>query len=203
MKGFWDLKICCLLIVLFILSSCDNGVVHEKERVVVDSLNELSYVNHYKSLDETERLAKEALQLAEKAKYEDGVNEALCNLGFVEYMRMDYLAAQETFEKVRTESRNQLLCLVADVGVMRVCQRRSNNKDFYVYRNSAMERMERIRPEMRMMTVHQRGLWNFAMSDFYLIQSIYFYYLRQEDEVKKAFQAISNNMDRPTEYHIK
>ena len=195
MKGFWDLKICCLLIVLFILSSCDNGVVHEKERVAVDSLNELSYVNHYKSLDETERLAKEALQLAEKAKYEDGVNEARCNLGFVEYMRMDYLAAQETFEKVRTESRNQLLCMVADVGVMRVCQRRSNNKDFYVYRNSAMERMERIRPEMRMMTVHQRGLWNFAMSDFYLIQSIYFYYLRQEDEVKKAFQAISNNMD--------
>ena len=35
-------------------------------------------------------------------------------------------------------------CLIADIGMMKICQRTAMNKEFYDYRNSALRRMKRI-----------------------------------------------------------
>lgn len=196
-KTWWCFLLGCTawtLLFLF-LTGCNNVGQHGDGIWKVDSLNDLSYEHHYKSLTESERLAREAFAVSERLGSEDGKNEARCNLGFVQYMRMDYETSVGYFTEVLSDSRNQLLKLVAEVGLMRVCQRRSDNREFYVHRNAALERMERIRPELRLMSNHQRKLWNFAVSDFHLIQSIYFYYLRQEDEVRKELDAIADDMD--------
>ena len=194
----WRASMLCvawMLVVLLLLGCRDNERIRTDAVAAVDSLNALSYEFHYKSLRESERLARAAQAESERLGYEDGSHEACCNLGFVQYMRMDYESAMENFGRVLSDSRNQLLKLVADVGMMRVCQRRSDNREFYVHRSSAMDRMKRIRPELKLMTEHQRMLWNFAVSDFHLIQSIYFYYLRQEDEVRKELDAIADDME--------
>ena len=197
--GVWSwgagLRLAACMLVVLLWSCRGSGRTDTTGAESVDSLNALSYEYHYKSLRESERLARAALAESERVGSEDGGYEARCHLGFVEYMRMDYESALESFGQVLSGSRNELLKLVAEVGMMRVCQRRSDNRGFYVHRSAAMERMERIRPELRQMTEHQRKLWNYAVSDFYLIQSIYFYYLRQEDEVRNAFGAIADDME--------
>ena len=159
----------------------------------VDSLNMLSYRYRYISLDTAELYARQAQQLlASRSDYLDGNDEADCHRGFVSFMRMDYDSATVAFRRVLDNSNNQLIQLMADVGMMHVCQRLSTNKEFYDYRNSAEKRIRRIQGEVGDMNDRQRVLWHYALSDFYLTLSIYYYYLRQEDEATAALDAVAD-----------
>lgn len=175
--------------------SC-TGRATKQRREQVDSLNALAYGERYRSLDETERQAKKALDLSEQdGSYADGSDEAKLHLAFTAFMRMDYEKSEQQYKEVLNDSRNELLKLVADVGMMRLCQRQSANKDFYDYRNSAVKRMERLGENVENMDAHQRLLWNYACSDFYLTLSTYYYYLRQEDQGREAFEEVANHME--------
>ena len=57
---------------------------------------------------------------------------------------MDFEKAEDLFLRVYEESNNELECLIADIGMMKICQRTAMNKEFYDYRNSALRRMKRI-----------------------------------------------------------
>ncbi len=182
------------LCVALLLAACGGSHSSPGGENVADSLNERAYHMHYVSLDSTERLAQQAWHAAGRGKWADGQQEALCHLAFAASMRMDFRRADSLYGLVLGESRNELLKLVADVGMMRVCQRRSANKDFYDYRNSALTRMERLRAEAGSMTPHQRLLWNFARSDYHLTLSTYYYYLRQEPEAEEQYRILSDSI---------
>lgn len=179
-----------LLIVFPILLSCDGSSVADI-RMHVDSLNTIAYSSRYRSLDSTETKAKQALSMA--CGYADGRDEALCNLAFVRLMRMDYAGARRLFSDVLEESENELMMLVADVGMMKICQRISANKDFYDYHNSAIKRMERIRREEAYMNPHQKRLWCYARSEFHFVSSVYYYYLRQDRLAAEEIDCITEN----------
>ena len=64
--------------------------------------------------------------------------------GFCAFIHMDFEKAEDLFLRVYEESNNELECLIADIGMMKICQRTAMNKEFYDYRNSALRRMKRI-----------------------------------------------------------
>ncbi len=183
------------IVLIAVVCSCTSSTTKQR-REQVDSLNALAYAERYRSLDETERQAQKALTLSEtEGNYVDGSDEAKLHLAFAAFMRMDYAKSENLYKEVLTDSRNELLKLVADVGMMRLCQRQSANKDFYDFRNSAVKRVERMEENVENMTPHQLVLWNYARSDFYLTLSTYYYYLRQEEQGREAFDEVARHME--------
>ncbi len=161
----------------------------------VDSLNAAAYRLRYVSIDSLEHTARAALDKART--YGCGIDaqhEALCHLAFAAYMRMDYRKAAAIYRRVAEESRNQVLRLAAHVGMMHVCQRRSANKEFYDYRAEAQACMQRVRTEEGDMPRHLSQLWRTACSDFHLVQSTYYYYLRQEEEAEHQLRILTDSV---------
>lgn len=155
----------------------------------VDSLNSKAYALRYKDLDESERLARQALQIGKECL---SVNspEALNNLGFCSFMRMDFEQADSLFGEVYHATSNELECLVADVGRMKIYQRTAMNKEFYDYRNSALRRMKRITSDELYMDERIRSRLIYAQTEFYITSAIYYYYLQQEQQSLESMAEI-------------
>ena len=156
-------------------NACQNQKRHEYI-YKIDSLNTLAYKYHYISLDSVEQFANKALELEKQCKYSDGKYEALCNKAFANYMRLDYVPAQDTLKLVIEETDNELYKLVADVIMMRISQRRSDNTEYFNYYNDADYRMGRIEDDTLYMTDRQKQIWIFAVSEFHFANSVYTYY---------------------------
>ncbi|MCM1311393.1 MAG: DUF5112 domain-containing protein [Bacteroides sp.] len=173
---------------LCVCAACDNSRTTEMH-AHVDSLNMAAYNSRYRSLDSTELYARRAF--AKTSRYADGKNESFCHLAFVRFMRMDYAGSKELFAAVLNQSDNELLKLIADVGMMKICQRISANKEFYDYHQSAQKRISRISKEDTYMSERQKRLWNYAQSEFHLVSSTYYYYLRQERQAAEEIAKIT------------
>ncbi|MCR4614073.1 MAG: DUF5113 domain-containing protein [Bacteroidaceae bacterium] len=184
----------CLVAAVVVLTACrEGGTVGRRERV--DSLNRCAYEQHYRSTDSTEMYARMVLDgCGEEGAYADERNEALCHLAFARAMRMDYDTAQVVYRQVLDGSAHELLKLVADIGMMRICQRRSANKELYDYALSAERRMRRIAAEESLMDEGQSRLWNYAQSDYHLTLSIYYYYVRQEERAQEEIECVGDHL---------
>lgn len=178
---------------LLLLCACSDGGDHVRREV--DGLNGEAYRMHFHSLAQTDSVAREAERRAVNGGYADGMHEAREHRAFVCYMRAEFDEAERWYGGVLEESNNELLKLVADVGMMRVCQRRSSNRAFYDYRQSALQRMGRLQRESERMDAHQRVLWNYAVSDFYMASSTYYYYLRQEEQAEDALRQLDEHRE--------
>lgn len=154
-----------------------------------DSLNQVSYHVRYKNLDTACKAAHEAYKLSEH--FPSLRAEALNNLGFCAFIRMDFEGAEDLFLRVYDESNNELECLIADIGMMKICQRTAMNKEFYDYRNSALRRMKRISDDRSAITDPQELVrLNYARSEFSIASAIYYYYLQQEQQSLEAINEI-------------
>lgn len=178
-----------------LLSSCRGGMhASSVQRREADSLNRVSYRLRYKNLVAASRAANTAYQLS--ADYPDERAEALNNMGFCAFMRMDFEGASRLFGKVLAMGGNEIESLTADVGMMKICQRTSQNKAFYDHRNSALRRIRRIREDdsrIRTDSVLQDKV-NYALSEFYIVSGIYHYYLQQDEEAIRDIDAIPEEM---------
>ena len=152
------------------LMSCTNPTAER-----IDGLNSQAYAYHYRNLDSTAYYARQALQLS--SDYPDGKAEALNHLAFVSMAKMDYDSVKTLIGNLDRITNNQVELLVADVQMMRLCQRKSYNKDFYVYRERALGRLHRIEEESRLLNSHQQHRFAYACSEFYIVASVYFYYM--------------------------
>ena len=155
-----------LLCLLFFNAACSSSVCDE-----VDYLNMLSYDCHYRQLDSTEMYARQAYDLS--AGYGTGRAEALNNLAFVAISRMEYDSAQALLSQVPRLTDSQLELLVADVQLMRLCQRRSRNREFYDYREKARQALRRINEERTTLTERQLRRLRYAESEMGVVSSTY------------------------------
>lgn len=171
------------LLALLSLTACT-----EKSNLVVDTLNGKSYYYHYRNLDSTRIYADSALNLAED--YPNGKAEALNNLAFVEMAAMHYEKAEKYLEEVEDISDSQLELLVADVQQMKLCQKRSRNKDFYVYSERARYRLSRIQDESFNLNGHDQQRLTYAMSEYYIVSSAYYYYVGLTRQAADMLNAI-------------
>ncbi|MBR3123548.1 MAG: DUF5112 domain-containing protein, partial [Prevotella sp.] len=154
----------------------------------VDRLNDLAYAHHYRSLDSTRIYAEKALKLASD---DDGRAEALNHLAFVSIVEMDYDRAKRLLDSISTD--NLIELLVADVQWMRLCQRESQNKLFYDYREQAQRRIRRVEEERNRLSPHQSRRFVYALSEFSLVESVYFYYVGLAEQSRAAITAINLN----------
>ena len=172
-----------MMLALFFYSAC--GPSHKQE---VDRLNTLSYAYHYRNLDSTKMLAQRALALSDD--YSAGYAEACNNLAFVEMAKMNYKEARRWLGLVEEKSNNQLELLIADVQMMRICQRESHNKDFYSYREKAMVRLRRLGEEASNLPPRERRRAIYAHSEFDIVDATYCYYVGLEEPMLKALNDI-------------
>lgn len=176
-----------VLIVVFIAISviaCGN-----KSKSEVDALNDLAYRYHYRNIDSTEVYAQRALQLADG--YADGKAEAMNNLAFVSIAKMQYSEAKDMLDKVKTLTDNHIELLVSEVQMMRLCQRQSENKDFYHHCQRAQQSMQRIGNDKTVFTQRQQQRLVYALTEYAIVLSTYLYYMGQSQNSKKALEAIS------------
>ena len=155
---------------LLVLSACTARPVHE-----ADKLNALSYQYHYRNLDSTRLYAQRAMALS--GDYPAGKAEALNNLAFVSMAKMDYARALSQLDSVDITTANHVEQLIADIGRMRLCQRKSQNKDFYEYRERALRHLHRIEEDPSQLNPHQLRRLNYARSELAIVTSTYYYYV--------------------------
>ena len=157
--------------------------------LLADSLNLEVYEVRYKNLALSEEVAREALRMGEGNASLKA--EALNNLAFCAFIRMDFERADSLLKEVYNETSNELECLVADVGMMKICQRTSMNKEFYDYRNSAIRRIRRIgEDEAALANGRIKHRFNYARSEFHITSAVYYYYLQQEKQSLEAIDGI-------------
>ena len=171
----------CLLL---FFSACDAP-----HRQQVDDYNDKAYAAHYRNLDSVKIYAKQALALSNG--YNTGKAEALNNLAFVYLMQMHFEKAYATLNEVMGSTDDQVELLVADIQMMRLCQRESNNKEYYDYNEEANKRFLRINEDKRLLTDRQRRRMVYARSEYAIVSSTYYYYVGLEQPSVRALEAIN------------
>ena len=176
-------------IVLFASFFSCTDMVPTKEVRLIDSLNGKAYAYRYRSLDSSYKYANEAYRQGDF--YKSGKAEASNNLGFCAFMAMDFDRAEALHKEVYKLTKNELELLIADIGLMKICQRTAMNKEFYDYRNSALKRMKRIREESDLFADRHEALrLDYAFTEFFIVSSIYYYYLQQRQEAITSLNRI-------------
>ena len=176
-------------IVLFASFFSCTDMVPTKEVRLIDSLNGKAYAYRYRSLDSSYKYANEAYRQVNF--YKSGKAEASNNLGFCAFMAMDFDRAEALHKEVYKLTKNELELLIADIGLMKICQRTTMNKEFYDYRNSALKRMKRIREESDLFADRHEALrLDYAFTEFFIVSSIYYYYLQQRQEAITSLNRI-------------
>lgn len=179
---------CKLFTVGLLMFSIAISALGRDVRGTVDSLNAEAYAWRYKDVSRSLAFARRACQMS--SGYTDGRHEALNHMAYVGYQQMDFGHAQQLALQVRRESNNQIEALVADVMLMKICQRTSRNRLFYVYRNSAERRIRRIAEERALLTERERERLLFAETEFYIVSSTYHYYLKQLPQALVEINAV-------------
>ena len=176
---------------LFILSTILISACTHSDTQTVDKLNARSYASHYRDIDTTEYYAKQAYDLSEN--YDKGRAEALNNLAFTDIVKMQYEEAEQRLNEIPQITDNQIEQLVGYVQQMRLCQRRSKNREFYEYRENAMEALKRINEERSQLSETELQRLRYAESEMAIVTSTYYYYVGLERQSIDALQSIDVN----------
>ncbi len=177
-----------LFVFLSAFSACSPS-----DRQAVDKLNSLSYAYHYRNIDSTEYYARKALHLSQH--YRDGQAEALNNLAFASIARMHYDEAKLQLDSVTDLTDNQLELLIANIQQMRLCQRRSRNREFYDYREKAQQALRRINEDLPGLNDRQRQRLLYAETELSIVTSTYYYYVGLEQQSVEALKAIDTKVN--------
>ena len=132
-------------------------------------MNDTSYYFHYRNLDSVYHYAARAEALS--GNYDGGRAEALNNLAFYYTAKMNYKRASLLLDSVSLVTDNQIELLIADVQLMRLCQRKSENKEFYDYHEKAVRRFLRIDEELGTLDERQRRRYLYASSELSIVTS--------------------------------
>lgn len=177
----------CVVLLTTFFSCADTAPTKEVRHI--DSLNQKAYDYRYRNLDSSYQAALNAYNSVKI--YRLGKAEASNNLGFCAFMRMDFEKAEHFYKAVYGLTKNEVELLIADIGLMKIYQRTAMNKEFYDYRNSAVRRMKRIDEDRNLFVEeHEKIRLNYAYTEFFIVSSIYHYYLQQRDEAMAALDAI-------------
>ena len=160
----------------------------------MDKLNSLSYAYHYRHIDSTELFAQRAYDAA--AGYAAGRAEALNNKAFVSIARMDYDKAEQQLNEALSVTDNQIELYIAEVQMMRLCQRRSDNRAFYEHRERAESHLLRIREERDALPERLQRRMNYAETEMAIVNSTYYYYVGLERQSVEAIQTMDTEVAR-------
>ena len=191
----WQKLALNIVTAILFLSACSPS-----NRQAVDKLNSLSYAFHYRDLDSVKHYANVAINLSDN--YPDGKAEAFNNLAFVHIIRMQYDQADSLLRQIPLLTDNHIELLVAYVQQMRLCQRRSHNREFYDFRMKALQSLARIEEDTEMLDERQKHRLSYAKSEMSLITSTYYYYVGLERQSIQAMDEISVDLESDTAQYL-
>ena len=178
-----------LLIVATCLGACSQRRI-VAVRETVDSLNEMAASYHYMQIDSVANLANRALQLAERANYTDGQAEALNHLMFERFQQMDFDEVVRLGEQVEALKPSELEMFICEVMQMKVDQRTSDNRSFFIHRSHALHKLHHLKKRAKNLPPHQNRRLTYGGSELHITASTYFYYVDQReralDEIREA-----------------
>ena len=184
-----NLALGVLFAIVALLSACTHAGKSE-----ADKCNNIAYAYHYRNLDSTLFYAQKAFDLS-KGRYKEGMAEAYNNLAFVAIIRMQYDKAFSLLDSAASVSDSEIEQLVADVQHMRLCQRQSQNKDFYTFREKARLRIDRINEEYDLLDERLRKRVLYAATEFHIVNSTYYYYVGLEEKSINALAEINDESE--------
>ena len=175
-----------------IVCSCSTD---SSDRDYVDNLNDRSYDMRYKNVDSARIYANKAYKEAEKIEYKAGMSEALLNQAFYTITRMDYVKSDTLLSRADSLAEDDITRLCVEVQRMRLCQRRSQNKDFYVHKNEADRYMASIHSDIEDESHRKRKQYTYARSEYGIVLSTYLYYVNLPIESSEALLSIAKDKD--------
>ena len=178
------LRLALSLAVILFISACSPS-----DKAAVDKLNSISYTYHYRDIDSTALYAQRALSLS--GSYDGGYAEALNNLAFVSLVSMNYAEADSLLREAIARTDDQVELLVCYVQQMRLCQRRSENRQFYEYREKAVNALKRVNEERDQLSERQRLRLIYAESEMAIVTSTYYYYVGLERQSVEALRQVN------------
>lgn len=179
-------------IVLFV--ACSQ--VDEREEAAMEA-NDLAYRLRYTDVSASLQAAKEAYSCSPKNS--DGQAESLNNMAYVAYQQMRYDKALHLLQHVYGFSRNQIELLCADVLTMKVMQRIGRGKSFFDARLRAQKRLQRILSEENSLTDRQKHRLHYALTEFHIVASTYYYYLGQDASAQQEIQEAAMEVNLETD----
>lgn len=160
------------LLYMVLLSSCSHG------RKEAHRLNETALECLWTNLDSAGQYAEMAMETFGAGRQEKA--QALNTMARVAFMRMDYVEAWNLYNEI-LDMHGSGLCmrLTADIGLMRICQRTSDNVAFYEYRNSILLLLRTMHDEESLMSDADRSKMYSLERSFRLESALYYHELEQ------------------------
>lgn len=184
-----------LLPLILIFVACTS--VAERDLMLVEEGNDLAYRLRYTDISASQQAAKRAYRYA--SDYADGRAEALNNTAYVAYQQMRYDQSLRLLRSVYKLSHNQLELLCADVLTMKVMQRIGRGKPFFDARLRAQKRLSRILSEENSLTERQKHRLHYALTEFHIVASTYYYYLGQDSAARSEIQEAAQYVNLETD----
>ncbi len=145
----------------------------------VDAWNQRSFRQRYTDIDSSLRYAQLAYSHAQASS--SAWAFALNNLAYVNYQQMRYTDAVRQLDKIYQHSRDQIELLCADVMYMKVAQRTDQGMLFFLHRNAAQTRFDRLAEDDVQLTDQQFARLTYARSEYHIVSSTYYYYYGQNN----------------------
>ena len=140
MKGlrYWFLS------ALLCLAVCGQVRAQGSGQTAFD-LNEKAISYLWNNLDSAEQYARFAVDVTRR--HSDEHAKAVNTLARIAFMRMDYTEAWDLYSSVPSITNNTLEVVASQIGLMRICQRTSDNVSFYQYRNEILLNLRALHEE--------------------------------------------------------
>lgn len=165
------------------LVGCDSA-----HNDAVDGLLAQAYGYRYRNLDSAMSMAQRCYNASDASGRSRG--EALNTMAFVNIARMHYAEAARLLDEVASTTSDDVERAVADIQMMRVCQRQSRNKDFYIYKRAAWEHLNAADNRRGLLTQRQRQRLEYARSEKAIVESAYYYYVGLDSMSRQAIASI-------------
>ena len=129
---------------LLCLPFCGRADAQDSGLTAFD-LNEKAISYLWNNLDSAEQYARFALDVTRR--HSDEHAKAINTLARIAFMRMDYTQAWDLYSQVPSITSNTLEIVGSQIGLMRICQRTSDNVSFYQYRNEILINLRALHEE--------------------------------------------------------
>ncbi len=173
------MKICRLYAVLLSVALCLSAC-SGRSGIATAALNESAMEWLPVNLDSAQYYAECVYNAVPKGSSDGAVAANI--LGDIAFLRMDYIKAAALYESVLQNSGNRVEWLAADVGMMNIYQRTSDNMAFYQYRDKALLELRGINEEIESLTESERRRIYRAETDVRIVSAIYFFELEQNEQ---------------------
>ena len=129
---------------LLCLAVCGRAYAQGSGQTAFD-LNEKAISYLWNNLDSAEQYARFAVDVTRR--HSDEHAKALNTLARIAFMRMDYTQAWNLYSSVPSITSNTLEVVASQIGLMRICQRTSDNVSFYQFRNEILLNLRALHEE--------------------------------------------------------